>query len=309
MNSLCEYGCSGEATYQFGNGKCCCSDDWHRCPAQRERNGLRKVQEFQDPVRKENHRSSVLKSWSVPGRAEKNAIGMRRFLENESLEHRAIRIRRHRERCGTEEARKRSSEAISKCWNKDSYRRNHSKGMRRALSDPELRKRIGLSIRRFYKNNPGYVSGSRNSMYGKKHSKEARLKQSIKGVERFRDPNFLARFYKAKEATPNKQESILVSFLDEILPGRYEYTGDYSLWIGGKNPDFTDKERKRIIEHFGTWYHGEKMSGVPREVEESMRINHFTEYGYETLVIWEDELADLSLLKQKIMDFERGCNV
>jgi len=29
---LCEYGCGEEATYQFKNGKWCCSENWRKCP-------------------------------------------------------------------------------------------------------------------------------------------------------------------------------------------------------------------------------------------------------------------------------------
>ena len=91
---------------------------------------------------------------------------------------------------------------------------------------------------------------------------------------------------------PNKAELLLQEILEEILPGCYEYTGDGSVIIGGKNPDFISGNN--LIELFGDYWH--------RGEDPSKRIAGFRKYGFRTLVIWEKELIDPEL-PQRISDF------
>jgi len=37
---LCEYGCGQEGKYRFKNGKWCCSENWTKCPSQKERKSI-----------------------------------------------------------------------------------------------------------------------------------------------------------------------------------------------------------------------------------------------------------------------------
>ncbi len=60
-----------------------------------------------------------------------------------------------------------------------------------------------------------------------------------------------------------------------------------------KNPDFI--MGNLIIEYFGKYWH--------EKADVEIRTNHFKMYGYETLVIWEDELKDLCKLKSKLFQF------
>lgn len=95
---------------------------------------------------------------------------------------------------------------------------------------------------------------------------------------------------------PNKPETILLNLLDNLYPNEWKYTGDFSFWINGKNPDFANVNgQKKLIEMFGDYYHqGEN----PQD-----RIDIFKPFGYETLVIWEKELKDIEMVKSKISEF------
>jgi len=106
----------------------------------------------------------------------------------------------------------------------------------------------------------------------------------------------LAAIGKGLDIKPNKSESGLFDLLQALYADHYRYSGDYSFWINGKNPDFINiNGQKKIIELFGDYWHkGED----PQD-----RIDIFTPYGYDTLVIWEHELKDIEKLKVKIIEF------
>jgi very-short-patch-repair endonuclease len=80
---------------------------------------------------------------------------------------------------------------------------------------------------------------------------------------------------------PNFPEKQILNFLEKNLPGNFSYTGDFSFWVGRKNPDFIDKHNKKIIEFFGNHFH--------EKHEEGERKLYFKKYGYDTLIIWETE--------------------
>jgi hypothetical protein len=102
----------------------------------------------------------------------------------------------------------------------------------------------------------------------------------------------------ARHIRPNKPEQFVNNLLQEMFPNNYKYVGDFSFVIGGKNPDFMNcNGQKKLIEFFGVHWH-------PAEDEE-IRINHFKQYGFDTLIIWEKELNkhNLDNLKIKLTEF------
>jgi len=97
---------------------------------------------------------------------------------------------------------------------------------------------------------------------------------------------------------PNKAEIILFNILTLAYPKEWEFVGDGSLIIGGKNPDFVNiNGRKELIELFGDYWH--------RGQDPQERINIFKHYGFNTLVIWESELKCPEKVLEKIVDFHR----
>ena len=121
--------------------------------------------------------------------------------------------------------------------------------------------------------------------------------------EKWADPNsifrsevFTEKIQKALNLRPNKCEIGILKILESKHPSNYIYTGDFSFWIGGKNPDFINFEDKKIIEFFGEHWHEKE--------DEKDRKRIFKENGYKTLIIWEKELRDLDKLTKKIQRFE-----
>lgn len=79
---------------------------------------------------------------------------------------------------------------------------------------------------------------------------------------------------------PNKPEQIILDLLNEMYPGEWKYTGDFSFMINGRNPDFANcNGQKKVIEFWGDYWH----KGEDPEDRKAI----FREFGYDTLVIWE----------------------
>lgn len=94
---------------------------------------------------------------------------------------------------------------------------------------------------------------------------------------------------------PNYPEQRLLDLLEEFhLP--YKYVGDGKFYIGSKNPDFVRTSGRKVIEFFGRYWHEEE--------DESRRKKIFQELGWDTCVIWEEELGDMVSLKKKLLDFD-----
>lgn len=128
----------------------------------------------------------------------------------------------------------------------------------------------------------------------RKHNSEA-SKKKWQNLE-YREKQEIARKNYQQMNLPNKPESFLLNLLNYLYPGEWEYTGNYSLVINGKNPDFANFQNKQIIEHFGTYWH--------KDDDPIKRMEIFAKEGWDTLVIWEDETKNnLDELIYKIKSF------
>ncbi len=109
-------------------------------------------------------------------------------------------------------------------------------------------------------------------------------------------PEYVRNQMRAKGCRPNKAEILLQHILDKYSPNEWKYVGDGELIIGGKCPDFVNIDgQKALIELFGDyWHQGENPQ---------IKIDHYKQYGFECLVIWENELSDKEALMQKVRHF------
>lgn len=119
---------------------------------------------------------------------------------------------------------------------------------------------------------------------------------------RWQNAEFAQMMYKAWDRKPTKPEVFIGRILYAIYSGSFEYTGNGIFWVGGKNPDFVDEKNKKIIEVNGVYWHT-KVLGISRDQAEKERKEHFAKYGYQTLIIWDDELNDLDAVVQKVDEF------
>ena len=114
--------------------------------------------------------------------------------------------------------------------------------------------------------------------------------------EIWQDPKFVKKQMKSRNVMPNKTEMYLQQILNSIFfENQFLYVGDGEEIIGGKCPDFIDPINNKIIELYGDYWHNGQ--------DPNDRINYFKQYGYNTLVIWEHELKDITNLKKKLGNF------
>ena len=105
---------------------------------------------------------------------------------------------------------------------------------------------------------------------------------------------------------PNKAEMVLGSILEDYLPS-FQFVGNGAYWVGpclsGKrrNPDFLDKNAKKVILLHGEFWHSRKTNRV--EVKDYLGI------GLTPLVIWCKDLRmmDRKKLIKKICLFGADC--
>ena len=153
------------------------------------------------------------------------------------------------------------------------------------------------------------VAKSAERNRGSNRSKETCKKMSIVGKKRWQDPEWREKQLKAIFAgmyiKPTKPEKLLDKLLQELFPNEWRYIGDGSLLIGYKNPDFVNVNgQKKIIEMNGDYWHSEELTGRTKIEEEQQRIDHFAQYGYQTLIIWEHELDDRTELEERLLQFQ-----
>jgi len=104
--------------------------------------------------------------------------------------------------------------------------------------------------------------------------------------EMWKNEEIVRKILSSWSRTPNKLEIQLSEFLDSHFPGEWKFVGDGSIWIGGKNPDFINVNgKKKIIEFNGEFWH--------QDAEKTQsRIEKFKEYGYDTLIITDNEFKE-----------------
>lgn len=130
-------------------------------------------------------------------------------------------------------------------------------------------------------------------------NEKARHKISEKAKKRWANPEFrqavIPKCLTCQK--PNKSEQFLIDFFQEHnLP--FRYVGDGEFILGGRCPDFLNTNgNKQLIELFGAYWHP--------LFDTAKRTEHYKQYGFSLLVIWEDELEDKARLLKRIRTFSR----
>jgi hypothetical protein len=264
---LCDYGCGQEARFQLKNSKWCCSKSQNSCPE----------------VRRKHSRSIEGKPCSERAKQEVGKI----WRGKKNLEH--------------------SKRMNGK--NNPMYQKHHSIAAKQKIGEKNSGERSAakrLEVRK-------KMSESGKGKHGGTHTKEHTEKLIISWKKNWNNKTLeerekiLAKIFKSCEMKPNKLEITLDNLIQFIKPNEFKYVGDGYCWIGGKNPDWINiNGKKRVIEFFGGYWHGEERRRklykdfMLNEEHEKERIEHYKKCGFDCLVIWEDQLKDIELLISKI---------
>lgn len=186
------------------------------------------------------------------------------------------------------------------------------KNTRKGKNNPRFGVTLSEETKQKIRSSSLRFKGKNNPMYGKHHSEETKRKIGLKSKEKFFNNDFLNKYHDSINRKPNKKEDFLLNMLKELKIYNMKYVGDGSYWVDGKNPDFIDLEKSKIIEFFGDYYHGEEfrkkehLDFSNNDEHSKKRIDHFRKNGFECLVIWENEINNIHILKETILEFYRS---
>jgi len=118
----------------------------------------------------------------------------------------------------------------------------------------------------------------------------------------WKNKEWVARRCELMNIEPNKAENnLILLFKTYNLP--YEYVGNFKKIIGRKCPDFVSEDETKVIELFGSYWHSEKITKENEDEHVKKRIDYFKRYGYDTLIIWENELDNYVQLLKRVREF------
>jgi len=168
------------------------------------------------------------------------------------------------------------------------------------FNSEEYRKKQSVALSG--KNNPMYEKREKDSPnYGSKRTKKTKRLMGISSsIARLKDWQKLEYQEKQKKSRGLKPNCLELE-MGSILPDGFVYVGDFSMFLGSKNPDFINEKSRLIIEAFGDYYH----QGGNKEAWR--RINYFKKHGFKTLVIWESSFhKNPQKVKESIFAFSGG---
>ena len=193
---------------------------------------------------------------------------------------------------------------------KEKLSKNHAKYWLGKKRSPETIKKMikgKLGCKHTKKSKEKISKNSAKIWLGQSFSKINKHNLSLQTKKNWQNDDYVKMMCKSRRMKPNKSEIKLDKLLQKYFPKEYKYVGDGKQGsFFGKIPDWINVNgQKKIIEHNGDYWHGEKITGRTKKQEEQQRIDHFTKFGYKTLIIWENELKDETKLLDKIDNFNR----
>jgi hypothetical protein len=167
--------------------------------------------------------------------------------------------------------RRTKQEEMKLRWKDPHYRRSMIEGQKRALQKPENRAKWSENSKRRWKNKD----------YAEHIIRETRRSMMLR---------------------PNKPEQRLIAIIKKHdLP--YKYSGDGRFIVGNRCPDFLNcNGEKKVVEVFGRAYHSPSHSffKIPYRRTYQGTIDHYKKYGFECIIIWDDELGDENKVLERL---------
>ena len=200
-----------------------------------------------------------------------------------------------KERCKNPEIRAKAiinvKEANKQRWEKPDAKEKANASQKASWQNPEIRQRRIAGIKKSWAN-PNSKGRRANA------EPERRKKISIAHKKLWSDPKFVRFKFERYQVKPNRSELKLEALLNRIVPNEYRYVGNGAFVLAGKIPDFVNVNgQKKIIELNSLYWH--------RNDNPQDRIDLFKSFGYNTLILWENDLRlkDLASTEAKILAF------
>ena len=188
----------------------------------------------------------------------------------------------NRGRKPSKETRKKFSQSQKERWSALSAedRSAFSQKMKEIGADPAIREKKRLSA---------LVLGQDFS-YREKVSKGV-----LRAMEK---DSYWEHYLQGMNLKPNRPEQHLQHFLEQYFPGEFGYNGDCRLKVRIDRliPDFVHlKGKRKVIDLLGSYWH------KPEEYD--LRRRRYNNCGYDSLILWENELKNKEILSERIKTF------
>lgn len=178
------------------------------------------------------------------------------------------RQERSRKSFNSDEANRKSAESTRRYWanRTEEERRQLTKHLR----DASVRERAADSVRDLF---AGMPEGERKE--------RARMS--------FASPEAILKSARTNARPPSEPEWFMGLYLERNFPGEWVYNGDGNrgIIIGGRIPDFVNRDKKMVGEVFGEYWHDRNY--FPNTMTPEQRIGHYRKFGYECIVVWDYE--------------------
>jgi len=146
----------------------------------------------------------------------------------------------------------------------------------------EWNKKVGIALK---------TSKKRKEYYKSDKFKEGCIKGAIQGR-------------KNSQITPNGLEKKIIDLIKKYnLP--YKYVGDGQFWVASRNPDFLNiNGKKQVVNANGIYWHFKRHltqnPALTRKDIETKESEHYQKYGFDCIILWEDELEDENIILDKL---------
>jgi hypothetical protein len=163
------------------------------------------------------------------------------------------------------------------------------------FDNSELKEKKSKEIKEWWANNPKAKISKDNLIKGNiKRNKTKKHREIVSDnlKRKWKTKEYQDMMQKKLHIKPNISELKLLTILSKY---GYKYSGDFTFFIDGKNPDFIHLEDKSIVELFGEWVHP-----ITDEME---RTKFFNDRGWKVLIIWYNELRDMDAVIDKIKKY------
>lgn len=223
---------------------------------------------------------------------------------------------------------------LAKGKNNPMYGKHHTKTARKKMSKWKKGKNYGFVGKKHWSYGTKHtkahnkkiskaVKGKNSPCYGKHPSKETRERMRIaqtgkklsrewkKNIGKASKKLWKNKIYRDKvvmgalkglQLKPNRPEKIVTAILKALKLKKFRYVGDGQVVLGGFNPDFIDKQSKKIVEVYGDYWHN-----LPSYKErDTRRKKVYKNLGHKLLIVWEHELKSISTVTEKILKFGRS---
>jgi len=151
-----------------------------------------------------------------------------------------------------------------------------------------------------------YLKGYKNRAMDKIKSYENRLRQSLMMKEKYRDPEFRAKYHMGLTKEFNNLEEIFYTFLNSLYPSlfRYNFSGDNNIkWPGHYFPDFICEKWRICIDIDGHMHSMKDKNGLESD---NLRTVRYMQAGWYHLSVNYKEMKYQNELAKKIINFISG---